>query len=79
MLRSRDAGATWSFSARGLPKGTIQDLAIHPAAPRTVYAAIGGAGVFRSDDSGGLWRNASRGLTNPLVTALAVGSSPGTL
>jgi photosystem II stability/assembly factor-like uncharacterized protein len=79
VLRSRDAGATWSFSARGLPRGTIQDLAIHPAAPRTVYAAVGGAGVFRSDDGGGLWQNASRGLTNPLVTALAAGSSPGTL
>ena len=79
VLRSGNAGATWSFSARGLPKGTVQDLAIHPAAPRTVYAAVGGAGVFRSVDGGGLWKNVSRGLTNPLVTALAVGPAPGTL
>jgi photosystem II stability/assembly factor-like uncharacterized protein len=78
VLRSGDAGATWSFSVRGLP-GRVQDLAIHPAAPRTVYAAVEGAGVFRNDGGGGLWRKVGRGLTNPFVTALAIGPVPGTL
>ena len=77
VLRSGDAGATWSLSVRGLP-GTVQDFAIHPVAPRTVYAAVEGAGVFRND-GGGLWRKVSRGLTNPFVTALAVGPASGTL
>jgi len=78
VLRSGDAGGTWSLSVRGLP-GTVQDLAIHPAAPRTVYAAVEGAGVFRNDGGGGIWRKVSRGLTNPFVTALAIGPAPGTL
>jgi photosystem II stability/assembly factor-like uncharacterized protein len=78
VLRSGDAGETWSLSVRGLP-GEVQDFAIHPAAPRTVYAAVEGAGVFRNDGGGGLWRKVSRGLTNPFVTALAIGPAPGTL
>jgi photosystem II stability/assembly factor-like uncharacterized protein len=78
VLRSGDAGATWSLSVRGLP-GVVQGFAIHPAAPRTVYAAVEGAGVFRNDDGVGVWRKVSRGLTNPFITALAVGPAPGTL
>jgi len=65
---SRDGGSTWQrLSGRGLPPSPLGRiaLAISPAAPRRVYAAIETADatqgtLWRSDDSGETWRVASR-------------------
>ena len=61
IYKSTDAGATWNKLKEGLPKvdmGRI-GLAISPADPNVVYAAIeaadGKGGIFRSNDKGATW------------------------
>jgi len=61
IYKSTDAGATWNKLKSGLPSvdmGRI-GLAISPADPNVVYAAIeaadGKGGIFRSDDKGANW------------------------
>lgn len=64
--RSRDAGATWEKSGKGLPDEDLGriGLAISPARPSTVYAVVEAAndesGFFRSDDAGGSWKRQSK-------------------
>ncbi len=61
IYKSTDAGATWNKLKSGLPTvdmGRI-GLAISPADPNVVYAAIeaadGKGGIFRSTDKGATW------------------------
>ena len=61
IYKSTDAGATWNKLKSGLPTvdmGRI-GLAVSPADPNVVYAAIEGAdgkgGIFRSNDKGATW------------------------
>jgi photosystem II stability/assembly factor-like uncharacterized protein len=54
VVKSSDGAASWSAANSGLPSSTffglvqypVSSLAIDPQDPRTVYAAIGGLGVF---------------------------------
>ena len=64
MYRSTDAGRTWRLW-RGAPRG---GLAIHPSAPKTLYAVDGGS-VWRSRD-GGAWRTVLRPTKD--ISSLAV-------
>jgi photosystem II stability/assembly factor-like uncharacterized protein len=65
---SHDGGSTWqAIAGRGLPASPLGRiaLAVSPAAPKRVYAAIETTDptqgtLWRSDDSGGSWRVASR-------------------
>jgi photosystem II stability/assembly factor-like uncharacterized protein len=62
IYKSTDAGATWTKLKEGLPEkvdmGRI-GLAVSPADPNVVYAAIeaadGKGGIFRSNDKGATW------------------------
>ena len=61
IYKSTDAGATWNKVTSGLPSvdmGRI-GLAVSPADPNVVYAAIeaadGKGGIFRSSDKGATW------------------------
>ena len=61
IYKSTDAGATWNKVSSGLPSvdmGRI-GLAISPADPNVVYAAVeaadGKGGIFRSTDKGANW------------------------
>ena len=61
IYKSTDAGATWNKVSSGLPSvdmGRI-GLAVSPADPNVVYAAVeaadGKGGIFRSDDKGATW------------------------
>lgn len=61
IYKSTDAGATWTKLKSGLPSvdmGRI-GLAVSPADPNVVYAAIeaadGKGGIFRSQDKGATW------------------------
>ena len=58
---SRDAGATWAKSTKGLPGGLIGkiDFAVSPADPSRVYALVEAdpseEGLYRSNDQGRTW------------------------
>jgi len=61
IYKSTDAGATWNKVTSGLPTvdlGRI-GLAVSPADPNVVYAAVeaaeGKGGIFRSSDKGATW------------------------
>jgi photosystem II stability/assembly factor-like uncharacterized protein len=67
IFKSIDGGTTWKPLTTGLPPVVQANLAISPADPRRLYAAVafatdpgpsanrGGTGVFRSDDGGESW------------------------
>ena len=63
LYRSRDGGATWEPLVKGIPVGDLGriSLAISPAKPSTVYAAIEAkkTALYRSDDRGDTWRYTS--------------------
>ena len=54
VLRSPDHGETWYPVNRGLYDYPINDLAVDPADPTTLYAATPG-GIYKSQDSGDTW------------------------
>ena len=61
IYKSTDAGATWNKLKEGLPSVDLGrvGLAVSPADPNVVYAAIeaadGKGGIFRSGDKGATW------------------------
>ncbi|MCB9139183.1 MAG: hypothetical protein H6642_12620 [Caldilineaceae bacterium] len=55
VFRSEDGGDQWADVSDGLPSRRIVTLAVAPAQPQTLYAAIDLA-VWRSDDGGAAWR-----------------------
>jgi photosystem II stability/assembly factor-like uncharacterized protein len=60
-FRSSDGGAHWSASDSGLDGARLNDLAIDPAHPETLYSATE-QGVFKSTDSGDTWHAVNTGL-----------------
>lgn len=59
VLRTRDAGASWQLSSRGLHATDATALAVDPERPRILYAATGShfsLRTFRSQSSGAGWR-----------------------
>ena len=68
----------WTFEGPDVIGGRITDLAVHPMAPNTVFAAAATGGVWRSTDAGGTFKPAwPKGLSQA-VGALAI-TSTGTL
>jgi len=56
IYRSTDGGDTWEYAAFGAPNGAaISSFAVDPHDPAKLYAAVEGAGVFRSQDHGQSW------------------------
>lgn len=84
VFRSTDGGATWSHRGNGLPRwsgpGTshydVLALAVDPATPSTLYAAVArnlaDSRVFKSTDSGATWFETSVGIAGSDVRALLV-------
>jgi photosystem II stability/assembly factor-like uncharacterized protein len=60
--KSTNGGTSWSCSATGLPPSVVTVLALDPQTPTTLYAGLGGGGVFTSTDGGGRWRASGVGL-----------------
>ncbi len=69
IFKSTDGGTTWRQLTNGLPQVIQANLAISPANPKRIYAAVAGApepgmldqvrgtgGMYRSDDAGESWR-----------------------
>jgi photosystem II stability/assembly factor-like uncharacterized protein len=67
MFKSTDGGSTWRQLTNGLPAVVQANVAISPADPRRLYAAVAGykapgssgdrgaVGIYRSDDAGETW------------------------
>ena len=68
IFKSADGGTTWRPLTRGLPQVVQANLAISPANPQRLYAAVAGTesagmldqargtgGIYRSDDGGENW------------------------
>ena len=67
IFKSTDGGTTWKPLTNGLPTVVQANVAISPANPKRIYAAVAGydapgtsdargtAGIYRSDDSGESW------------------------
>jgi photosystem II stability/assembly factor-like uncharacterized protein len=86
VLESTDGGTSWTPASSGLPtarikRGTgksiteifaVSVLAIDPAHPATLYAAVSDHGVFRSTDAGRSWHPFNAGLTDRNIDALAL-------
>ena len=71
---STDAGAHWSTIANIGTNWNILDV-VGSRDLRTLYAAVLGHGVYRSNDGGHSWAAADAGLPNDQV--MAVGGEPG--
>ncbi|NWF49220.1 MAG: T9SS type A sorting domain-containing protein [Ignavibacteriaceae bacterium] len=84
LLKSTDAGNTWSHITNGLPLSTyFSRIVIRPNFPDQLLAALGSAGLFRSTDAGLSWTVLASGRCDDVVftpngdTAFAVGSGIG--
>lgn len=73
IFKSTDGGTTWKPLTNGLPHVVQANLAISPANPKRIYAAVAGSdapgmldqsrgagGIFRSDDAGETWMRISQ-------------------
>jgi photosystem II stability/assembly factor-like uncharacterized protein len=70
VLRSSDAGVSWSPASGGLPAGTnVFGLAADPRRAGTLYAGTG-AGVYRTTDDGATWLPFGRQLGGMSVESL---------
>ena len=56
ILKSGDAGASWTVVAPELRGQTVNALALDRSAPRTVFAGTYSSGVWRSADGGATWK-----------------------
>jgi photosystem II stability/assembly factor-like uncharacterized protein len=89
VLKSVDGGATFRAASHDLDSANVTAIAVDPAAPRTLYAAVpsdrpssppGPTGVVKSTDGGATWKASNAGL--PLSRAAVrrvVVAGPGVL
>lgn len=86
LLKSTDAGATWTNYTSGLPLRTyFARLIIHPNNSNHLLAAMGNGGLYRSTNGGVNWSVIQTGRCDDVIfsptgdTAFAVGSGIGGL
>jgi len=76
VVKTTDAGGSWSAADAGLPISSIVlSLAVDPANSTTVYAGTSAGTVFESLDGGGSWDGLNANLPNVRIQALAVDPS----
>ena len=69
---SRDGGRTWkSLSPSGLPSLDLHGFAVDAAKPNRLYAAVAGAGLFRSDDGGANFHTLSTSVGGAVMALAA--------
>ncbi|MBI2735966.1 MAG: hypothetical protein HYX38_05360 [Rhodospirillales bacterium] len=61
VLKSIDAGKSWSHVDQGLPNRDVIAFATHSTVPDTLYAVVAGQGIYRSEDGGAHWRMVDKG------------------
>jgi photosystem II stability/assembly factor-like uncharacterized protein len=69
-FKSTDSGVNWTCLTGVGP--VVQDLALAPSSPATIYAATGTLGMRKSTNRGGTWTSINGGLDKVTVLALAV-------
>jgi photosystem II stability/assembly factor-like uncharacterized protein len=76
LLRSTDAGETWTSCVKGLDSAYVSQLAVSPAfaTDRTLWC-VEIAGLFVSRDAGESWEKVAQPAEMKTVTALAVTSA----
>jgi len=68
VMKSSDSGQTWTEANSGLPNVQIAQIAVHPQAPTTLYAATHGGGIYKSVNGGTQWNASNTGLLGQLAT-----------
>jgi len=85
VYRSMDGGTSWSPMTNGLPSllpgtpGGATDVMIDPKLSHTVYAAIWGRGIYRTDDARAAnpeWTRLTGGLPAGGFSRIALGMAP---
>jgi photosystem II stability/assembly factor-like uncharacterized protein len=72
IFKSNDGGISWNGVYK---KGNaVQDLAVNPLSPKTIYAAVNGLGVVKSYDNGDSWFDAYKGIGTGKRFAVTVSS-----
>jgi photosystem II stability/assembly factor-like uncharacterized protein len=72
LRKSADGGGTWEdVDPDGLPSKDVHGFAVDPDDRQTIYAAIAGEGLYRSEDGGTSFEEVSSGV-GPAVYGLAV-------
>ena len=71
VLKTTDAGDTWTKINTGLGNLSVYALAIDRADTNVLYAGTG-AGVFKTSTAGDAWSASSTGLTNTKISALVI-------
>jgi photosystem II stability/assembly factor-like uncharacterized protein len=84
LLKSTDAGNTWTQITSGLPSATyFSRIKIRPGNSSQLLAALGNSGLYRSTNSGASWSQILSGRIDDVVfspsgdTAFAIGGSNG--
>jgi len=71
VLRSDDAGVSWSTVGRGVV-GWVYSLALDPRDPDALFAGTRDSGVFLSRDRGSTWDRVSEGLDGHPIVGLTL-------
>jgi photosystem II stability/assembly factor-like uncharacterized protein len=85
--RSADGGVTWTNRSTGLPTPSVEfgfpeiaRLAVDPADESTLFAEVGGVGLFRTTNAGLLWEPISSPAVDlPASFPVTLGTTPTTL
>jgi photosystem II stability/assembly factor-like uncharacterized protein len=84
LLKSTDAGTTWTHITNGLPNSTyFSRIKIRPNHSSEILAALGSAGLYRSTNSGISWNQIVGGRCDDVVfsptgdSAFTIGSGTG--
>lgn len=72
VMRSDDAGATWTRITSGLGAGAVTSLVIDPADPSTLYVSQYGSGVFRSTNRGATWGALDEGMHDEIALGVKI-------
>jgi photosystem II stability/assembly factor-like uncharacterized protein len=61
--RSTNGGATWTYSAKGMPGfGEVRAVAVSEGSPRAIFAGMSQSGVWRTKDDGLTWTPVNTGM-----------------
>ena len=71
VFKTTDAGASWTDISGNLPNLPVNDIAIDPDLPDTLYVATD-AGVMATTNRGASWSTLGNGLPNVVVEALVL-------